>query len=150
MGPLKDRSRDWLGQARHALGQAEWLLLGDYHDGACFHSQQAAEFALKALRHSLGMKGWGHDLEHLIEDLPTTVHVTGRIVQAAARLDELYILTRYTNGFEDGSPKDKYTSRDARVAIAHAKTIIDFCEKNLEGEGGADAQAPALRPGPRR
>jgi HEPN domain-containing protein len=131
MGTKKDRSRDWLAQAEHALGQAEWLLLGDYYDGACFHSQQAAEFALKALHYSLDLEGWGHALKHLVNDLSDHLRIPRGIEQAAMRLDGFYILTRYTNGFDLGSPKDNNTSRDARVAIGHARTIIEFCEKNL-------------------
>jgi len=130
-----DRSADWLGQSRHTLGSAKLLARGGFHDGACFQSQQAAEFAIKALYLSLKFEGWGHSLTSLLKEIEMSVKVPKAILRAAQRLDRHYIQTRYPNGFDRGSPKDYYTEEDSKEAIEHAEAIIRFCEANLPQKG---------------
>ena len=50
-----------------------------------------------------------------------------RLVERAIQLDRFYILPRYPNGFDVGSPKDYYTRRDAEGALEDARAIIDAC-----------------------
>jgi len=54
-----------------------------------------------------------------------------QIPAAAKALDRHYILARYPNGFETGTPADYYTSEDAEGAIADAQQIIEFCKQYL-------------------
>jgi HEPN domain-containing protein len=146
----KGRSKDWIEQAIHTLGEAKCLFEHDYYDGACFHSQQAAEFALKALHLSLGLEGWGHSLHNLIEELPDVIDVPDDVKQATMGLDVYYTLTRYTNGFEDGSPKDNYTRDTAEEAIGYAETVIEFYKENAGSQGGHPEKAPKVRSSPGR
>ena len=130
-----DRSEDWLGQSRHTLGSAKLLAEGGFHDGACFQSQQAAEFAIKALYLSLKFEGWGHSLTYLLREIGDVRKVPDDVVRAAMRLDRHYIQTRDPNSFESGSPKDYFTEEDSKEAIQHAKAIIGFCETSLPQKG---------------
>jgi HEPN domain-containing protein len=47
------------------------------------------------------------------------------------RLDKLYILPRYPNGFERGAPGDFYTRLEAEAAIDDANAIIEFCRREI-------------------
>ena len=62
--------------------------------------------------------------------LPLFLEITvpDELMEAALRLDKLYITTRYPNGFEKGSPGDFYTSSEAQEAIRYAEGILHFCE----------------------
>jgi HEPN domain-containing protein len=134
-----NRTKDWIVQSRHTLGSARHLTEGGYHDGACFQSQQAAEFAIEALYISHAIEGWGRSLTHLLKGLPERIEVPEKVIRSAKRLDRHYIQTRYPNGFAKGSPKDHYTEEDAKEAIGHAVAIIEFCEANLAGPGKSAA-----------
>lgn len=63
---MKDAVNEWMRQADDELRTAQYLFNGDFHKGACFHSQQAIEKALKAL---LLSKGWELEKTHSIERL---------------------------------------------------------------------------------
>ena len=53
--PSPGTSRDWLVRAKGVLALAEVPLPeGAFYEDLCFHAQQAAEKALKAVYHRLG------------------------------------------------------------------------------------------------
>lgn len=63
---MKDFINQWIRLSKEDLDQASYLLKGGYYRGACFHSQQAAEKALKA---RLLEKGWELEKTHSIRRL---------------------------------------------------------------------------------
>lgn len=63
---MRDAVRDWLKQAEEELDTAAYLLQGKYFKGACFHSQQSIEKAVKAM---LLNKGWELEKTHSLERL---------------------------------------------------------------------------------
>jgi HEPN domain-containing protein len=63
---MRDAVKDWLKQAREELDMATYLLQGKYFKGACFHSQQSIEKAIKAM---LLNKGWELEKTHSLERL---------------------------------------------------------------------------------
>ncbi len=145
-----NRSIDWIAQSRHTLESAVHLSSGGFHCGACFQSQQAAEFAIKALYISHAIEAWGHSLTALLRDLPEGPKVPQTVLRAAKRLDRHYIQTRCPNGFDSGAPKDYYSEEDAKEAIAEAEAIIAFCEANMAGQGQGGGGAKAVRGAHRR
>ncbi len=145
-----NRSADWMAQSRHTLQAARHLVEGGYHDGACFQSQQAAEFATRSLYDSLILEGTGHSLTHLLGGLRGEVKVPQSVLRVANRLDRHYIQTRYPNGFDIGAPKDYYSEEDAKEAIAEAEAIIAFCEAKMAGQGQGGGGAKAVRGAHRR
>lgn len=63
---MKDAEKIWIKQAEEDLKMGEILMENGYYRGACFHSQQAIEKALKAL---LLSKKWDLERTHSIERL---------------------------------------------------------------------------------
>lgn len=129
----------WINSSRRTLNSAMGdLSRGDYN-WACFKAQQAAELAIKALLHGLGLPAYGHSLSRLLTGIPKSLEVKEGIVQAAKTLDKYYVPTRYPNAWVEGTPEDYYTGRDAEDAIKYAETIINWVESSwrlLRGGGG--------------
>mgnify|MGYP000312404807 CR=1 FL=1 len=101
----------WMKSARATLKSAEGdLERGDYN-WACFKAQQAAEFAIKALLHGLGLPAYGHSISKLLTKLPRDLAPQRDLIQAAKTLDKYYVPTRYVNAWAEGTPED-YRGRD--------------------------------------
>ncbi|MEA1992894.1 MAG: HEPN domain-containing protein [Euryarchaeota archaeon] len=126
-----ERSNDWLVQAEHVLKEAEWCKKGEFYDGACFLSQQAAEMGVKALCERYTHDSWGHSISKLLDKI-TEIEIPQNLQEGAKTLDKYYIPTRYPNGFDTGAPKDFFTEKEAKGAINYATEIIKFCRKNLQ------------------
>jgi HEPN domain-containing protein len=124
---MANRSKDWIRQAQRDLTHARNALEDGDFEWSCFACQQAAEKAVKAVYEHLHGEGWGHVVSKLLKELPDQSGVTQALLETAMRLDKLYILPRYPNGFESGAPGDFYTRAEAEAAIADANTIIEFC-----------------------
>lgn len=128
---MPNRSADWLNQAMRDLVHARHALADTDFEWSCFASQQAAEKGVKAVHEHCHGEGWGHVVSQLLRGLPPGMGVTEELIEAALRLDKLYIPTRYPNGFESGAPGDFYTKSEAEAAIADATKILEFCRGRL-------------------
>lgn len=116
----------WLAQARSELAFARVGLREGFHAQACFHCQQAAEMALKALHYLGGARlVMGHALVELLAPLEEIHPTLASLRGTAARLDQLYIPTRYPNGLPGGVPAEVFTKEQAAEAIAQATQFID-------------------------
>ena len=115
----------WLAQARSDLAFAQLGLREGFYAQACFHCQQSAEMALKALHYLGGARlVIGHSLVELLAPLAQTHPTLGSLRGAAARLDQLYIPTRYPNGLPGGVPAEVFSKEQAGEAIAQATEFI--------------------------
>ena len=94
---------------------------------ACFHAQQAAEKALKALleAHELPVPRT-HDLALLVQRLHA-LGPTGEVAEPAIRLSIHGVGPRYPG------PSGEATETDARVAVADATAIRAWAEGLLTG-----------------
>ncbi len=125
----------WMGSARHTLRSAMRDLEGGDYNWACFKSQQAAEYALKAYLWGVGQPAFGHSLlrlSELIGEVPDDVR------DACARLDKFYTAPRYADMWSEGSPHEYYTRREAEEAIFYARRVMEFVEekwRSLRGGG---------------
>lgn len=128
---MPNRSEDWIRQAVRDLQHSRNALEDGDFEWACFASQQAAEKAVKAVYEHLHGEGWGHVISKLLRGLPDQDAITKDLLETAMRLDKLYILPRYPNGFESGAPGDFYTRMEAEAAIADATAIIEFCRRTI-------------------
>jgi len=120
----------WISSAKRTLESAFGdLRRGDYN-WACFKAQQAAEMAVKALLHGLGLPAYGHSISKLLINLRSKgLQVSNDIINLAKSLDKYYIPTRYPNAWVEGTPYDYYTVEDAESAIRYAKSIIEWVEE---------------------
>ena len=122
----KAEAKRWLDQAQSDLGFAEVGAREGYHAQACFMCQQAAEKALKAL-HYLGGERLviGHSLLELLRALLTRHPALADLEEAARRLDQYYVPTRYPNGLPGGTPADVFSKAQATEALAQAKQFVE-------------------------
>jgi HEPN domain-containing protein len=116
----------WLAQARSELAFAQVGRREGFYAQACFHCQQSAEMALKALHYLGGARlVIGHSLVELLAS-PADAHpALASLRGAAARLDQLYIPTRYPNGLPGGVPAEVFSEEQAAEAIAQATQFVE-------------------------
>ncbi len=117
----------WLRTALKNLDSARGdLERGDFN-WACFKAHQAAEMALKALLHGLGLPAYGHSLSKLLQRIEEAdLKASEENMKLAKSLDKLYVPTRYPNAWSEGSPHEYYTEEDADQAIEYAKKLIEW------------------------
>jgi len=130
-------ARRWFFEAQNDLGFLkvffeERLGEGGHFNIGCFIAQQAGEKALKACLYALGERVvLTHSLRTMVEKLVVSEPTFGTIHHEAARLDRLYIPTRYPNGWPDGSPFQYYTFQDFEEAYEQLKAVFGVCEAFL-------------------
>ena len=119
----------WLKQAGVDLDAAR-ALAERFHALACFHAQQSAEKALKAILFASGERPvLGHSLGELGERVQQVSAAFEAIRAQVAKLDRYYIPTRYPNGLpEGGDPSTAFDVEDARGAIATAERALQHAE----------------------
>lgn len=122
------RTIDWLGQAEAELKAAKDLLATDNYAWCCFTSHQAAEKGLKAILEHLRARTPGHNLNELIEAVGHHIAVNVDLKAACARLNRLYIPTRYPDAFVSGVPAEQYFQADAKQAIEDAERVVNFAK----------------------
>jgi len=122
-------ARRWLETARGDLESSRVLKGSGRWAHACFHAQQAAEKALKALWYRLELDPWGHSVRQLVDLLETEAPDSHRAVRdladAASDLDQFYIPTRYPNGLPDLTPDQAFTEAMANRSESLAAAIVD-------------------------
>lgn len=106
---------------------------------SCFHAQQAAEKALKAVWHQSDADPWGHSIKRLIDDLESVdtrlFEIFKNFSRKGALLDRFYIPTRYPNGLPDVTPDVAFNEDDASICIANAGIIIGAAHDLLREKG---------------
>jgi HEPN domain-containing protein len=117
-------ARRWLAQARSEIAFARVGLREGFYAQSCFHCQQSAEMALKALHYLGGARMViGHSLVGLIAPLAETYPGLAPLRGTAARLDQLYIPTRCPNVL----PTEVFSLEQAYAANDEAARVIDLC-----------------------
>ncbi len=130
--PIEARVGRWLDQADIDLAIAVDVR-DRYAHQACFHAQQAAEKAVKALLTQLsGDSIPTHELERLVSACERLDARAPDDVRADARsLDKYYVSTRYPDalGFADAGLA--YQRRDADAAIGAARSVRAWCAETI-------------------
>lgn len=134
---MKDRLREalrWLQSAREELEYARHAASGGYHPPACFHAQQAAEMAVKAVHYNSGARAViGHNVRSLIQALEPRSEQLSAQLDGARELDLLYLPTRYPNGLDQGTPAEAFSSAQSTRAIGFAELIVEAASQSIEG-----------------
>jgi len=127
-------ARRWLGDAEEDLKVAEDLLMLGHFAASCFHSQQAAEKAVKAALYFKEVEARGHSIEALLERLGEMAHVDVSPVMDDARLlDRHYAPPRYPN-LHPGIPLPAhrlYGRGDAEACLRAARNVLAFVKRLL-------------------
>jgi HEPN domain-containing protein len=127
----------WLRTAQDDLRSASVLFENKQFAHACFHAQQTAEKAIKALWYFADADPWGHSIRKLIDDLESVDLRIHRnflpLIPKALVLDRLYIPTRYPNGLPDITPNQAFITEDAQTAIANASEILAAVQQTIAG-----------------
>lgn len=123
----------WFRQAQADLDVVRTLRASQHYAAACFHSQQAAEKALKAVLYSQGARVvLGHAVRQLAQQCQVHDPTFARVFGGAALLDQFYIPTRYPNGLPaPATPSDTYTDDQAGAAQAAAERVLAVAETFL-------------------
>jgi HEPN domain-containing protein len=120
----------WLAAAEDATRAAQVQADADGHNWACFLAEQAAQLAVKALLHGVGVGAWGHDLVVLgggvAKQLQTAL--PAEVDAALRRLSRHYIPARYPDAHPSGPPALYYGAGDAEQALADSRTVRDFVD----------------------
>jgi len=147
----KAEARRWLAAAREELVWARHAAAGGFHAPACFHAQQGAEKAVKAVHYLHGARVViGHNVRALIESLEPRVSFLDALVDAGRELDLFYIPTRYPNGLDSGTPGEAFSASQSDRAIEHIMAIVEAATQVVEppvkpspGENAAGGPASA-------
>jgi len=126
------RAPDWLKQAESEYAAARSLYDDGHWAWCCFTCQQVAEKALQAVLEHFGDVQTGHNLNLLLEAAAEYVLPPDEVRHACARLNRLYIPTRYPDAFSEGAPADQYTRLDAEEAIQDAETVLRYARDAVE------------------
>ena len=123
-----DDPRQWLKRAHSDLSLAKSQVSGVLLEDLCFHTQQAAEKAFKALLIHKSIKfRYVHDLAELISVLEAAIQDIPDEIRDAARLTDYAVEARYPSCFEP------VTADEYKEALACAENVIRWVEKQIEG-----------------
>ena len=124
----------WLRAAREDLAYARHAADGGFHAPACFHAQQGAEKAIKALHYQRGARAViGHSVRALVSSLEDPPEGVAQLLDAARELDLFYLPTRYPNGLDAGTPGEAFATAQSRRAIELAVLVIGAVGEALAG-----------------
>jgi HEPN domain-containing protein len=118
--------REWLNQAFSDLRLASTEPEGVYLEDLCFHTQQAAEKAIKALLIRRGVQfPYVHDLSQLLTLVERSgLPIPGNVRQAE-RLTRYAVIARYP-GLEPGVNRSEYEE-----ALMQSTAVLRWVEANL-------------------
>jgi len=134
---MKDSAREaerWLRQADNDLEFARLALREGFFHQVCFIAQQAAEKAVKAVAYAAGERVvLGHSIVELLERLDLDVRPIDELREAAGRLDQYYVATRYPNGLPGGVPFEAFGARQAEDAARDAERFVALAASRVRG-----------------
>lgn len=133
MNAYQTEARRWFRQAQADSEVVQTLRSGAHYAAACFHAQQTAEKALKAVLFSQGSRVV---LEHSVRELTGGCQkhdpAFAELEEEAALLDQFYIPTRYPNGLPSPAiPSKTYTAAHAEAAQKAAGHVLSVVEAFL-------------------
>jgi len=124
---------DWFDYANDDIEAGEILLREGKHNLACFHSQQAAEKALKGfLAHTIEDYPRIHNLRELLSECLVVYDSFNDMKLQIVTLNQFYAPTRYPDASVGSLPSGLPNMSTAKKALMYAKEIFDFCIHTIE------------------
>ncbi|MDE3000128.1 MAG: HEPN domain-containing protein [Gemmatimonadota bacterium] len=120
-----DDPREWMNRARSNLAMAKNRIPDAYLEDLCFHAQQAAEKAIKAVMIKRGIDfPYVHDLARLLSVLKESDETIPDFVGQARKLTRFATATRY--------PVDQtVTEQQFQEATSLAEAVIRWAEERI-------------------
>lgn len=128
---MRDESAEWIAMAETDYGVAKHLFETYYPkplEIICYHCQQSAEKAIKALIIEFGAQGGlpkVHDLSFLLNQIKNKVKVSERLYDYADTLTPYGVSIRYPNELH-------LEERHAKAALDYSLKIIDWAKACLQ------------------
>lgn len=128
--PVPGSSSDWMARAKGDLALSRSPLPeGAFLEDLCFHAQQAAEKALKALKalyvhHSLVFR-YTHDLDELFTGLKK------HGISVPPAVEDSMVLTSYAWDARYPGVAEPVTEEEYREAVRLAETVVEWVGKQL-------------------
>jgi HEPN domain-containing protein len=125
----------WLKDAIEDLNVARDLLKGNHYAASCFHSQQAAEKAVKAALYKNKVEARGHSILMLLKNLEEALNLKlNQFYEDARLLDRHYAPPRYPNLHPGISVPayELYSKEDAERCLNSSEKIVNYARKLLE------------------
>ena len=120
-------AKEWLARAKGDLALADAPLPpGGFYEDLCFHAQQAAEKALKAIYLD---RGWTFRYVHDLEELLTGLRGNG--LPLPAEVSQAVLLTSYAFEARYPGPAEPVTEEEYRLAVDLAKAVVRWAESIL-------------------
>ena len=130
---MEDKSELWLNEAKWDLDNAKILFKKKRYNTSIFHSQQAAEKAIKALLFSCNINGWGYVIISLLKKYKEIKNrEIGSIEKEVIYLDKQYIPTRYPDALPGIEPHKYFDKEEAKTSILYTEKILTFVEKEIQ------------------
>jgi HEPN domain-containing protein len=135
--PGVDDPKRWMDFAKTDLRMAREGVENGYRlEPLCFHAQQAAEKAIKAILIARRISFPKiHDLDKLMDSLPSEISPPP-IIRSAKEISLYAEAGRYPHGFED------VTLKDYRRAVELSRAVVDWAEKILAEGKPPEAHEP--------
>jgi HEPN domain-containing protein len=116
--------QDWLSRAKGDLAIARAPLPeGAFYEDLCFHAQQAAEKALKAVYQ---FHGWPFRYTHDLEELTKGLERQGLTIPA--EVEEALVLTSFAWGTRYPGPGEPVSFNEYREALRFAEAVVAWAE----------------------
>jgi len=125
-------ARNWIERARSSLALAKVEKPDDcLWEDLCFHAQQAAEKAIKAVLvgHNIPFR-FVHDINELLSDLQRAGVTIPAEFENAGTLNEYAVMTRYPGPYEIVSESDYLH------AVGQAEAIVRWAIREVGPSGG--------------
>ncbi len=134
-----ETARRWLAQAEHNLSMARSLLAGSFSAGACFHSEQTAQLALKAYLFRRGKRFVNiHSVRVLVLECSKEDTEFSPLADYGALLDRYYLATRYPDVLPAPAvPYESFTALEARQALGYAEEIVELVKAKIAAADGS-------------
>jgi len=129
-----DSPAEWLNRASSDLAIAQSRVEGAYLEDLCYHAQQCAEKAFKAvLLHRQGRFPYIHDLAELVNRIEQAGISVPEDIREVVALTEYAVEGRYP-GFDEPATKNQWES-----AVTKAKTALAW-SRSLITDGGSSPE----------
>ena len=125
-----DSAAEWRNRAHSDLRLARARIEGVYLEDLCYHAQQAAEKALKALFIS---RGWRFPYVHDLADLVTRLEAGGIGIPATVR--DAVALTEFAVSGRYPALDEPVSEAEYQTALARADAVVLWVETEA-GKGG--------------